>query len=137
MALQSGLLYQYCGTIRQTWKRRNCILYQDGYLVIHQDGNHGNVVKKLLLQRCCKKVLTGIECHKWNSIVLPKGVQGLDCMFSIQVKHFTFKKDYVFLAESNEKCEEWTKMVEKVLFTSAMTGDCIGVFSEAMGVPTK
>ena len=68
-------------------------------------------------------------------MVLPKGVENLDCMFSIKVKYFTFKKDYVLLAESRETCEEWTRMIDKVLFTSAMTGDCIGIFSEAMQVP--
>ena len=137
MSLKSGLLYHYCGGVRKRWKRRYCVLYEDGYLVIHKDSEDSNVVKKLLLKLCCKKISTGIECHTWNSMVLPKGVEGLDGLFSLKMKYLTFSKTYVFLTDRNKDCEEWVKMVEKVLFTSSMLGDCIGVFSEAMNVPVS
>ena len=128
---------QYCGTVGKSWKRRYCVLYEDGYLAIHEGENHPETEKKILLQRCCKKISTGIECHKWDSMILPKGVEGLDSMFSIKVKTFTFKKDYIFLADNDHECEHWVRMIEKVLFTSAMMGDCLNVFSEDMHIPAR
>lgn len=138
MALKSGFLYQYCGKHGKNWKRRYCILYEDGCLGIYHDDEHtGNSNNKITLHKCCKKISTGIECYKWNSIILPKGEQGLDCLFSIQVKSFAFKKDYTFAAESNKECDEWVSFMERLLFKSAMVGRYVDVFAEEMDVSTQ
>lgn len=135
MSSKSGYLHIYSGKRGKTWKIRYCVLYEDGYFSIYHNHECTEAEKKILLKRFCKKISSGIECYKWHSMVLPKGVEDLDSLFSIKVKGFPFKKDYIFAAENEAECQEWVEMLDKVLFTSVTIGNCMDVFSEQMQVP--
>eukprot|EP00112_Aurelia_sp_Birch-Aquarium-sp1_P004742 Seg1539.9 transcript_id=Seg1539.9/GoldUCD/mRNA.D3Y31 product="Pleckstrin-like domain-containing family B member 2" protein_id=Seg1539.9/GoldUCD/D3Y31 len=133
MATKSGWLHQYSGKLGKIWKNRYCVLYEDGYLSVFHKPGHASTEKRILLKRACKQILTGCESYKWNSIDLPKGVEELDCLFSIKVKKGKMTKVYCFAAQSVTDCEDWVSSLETAMFKTAMLGgDHVGVFAEAM-----
>ena len=131
MASKSGWLYKTSGLNGKCWKKKYCVLYEDGKFEIFLGANKTSKNKQILLTRVCKRIQTGTECYKWNSIVLPKDVQGLECLFSMEIRKYRVKKTYTFAAANEEERDEWVREIGKILYTSVLFGGAIG------GIPKR
>eukprot|EP00794_Sanderia_malayensis_P020339 gene20339-22341_t len=103
---KSGWLEKYCGTIFKSWKRRYCVLYNDGEFAIYEGPNQATADTRINMQRNCKEILIGFAC---GAINLPKGQSSVDSLFCIKTKQ---GKEYYFVAGSDRECNEWIGVLE-------------------------
>ena len=111
MAIKSGWLFKYSDSLFSDWKKRYCVLYEDGRFSIFRKPGHTALDQSLIMRTDCKQIVTGYECHKWKAIHFPKGTLELESLFSLKTRQRHLTNEIIFAAKTPNECDEWVEVL--------------------------